>query len=180
MCFLAPNTALPSLSSFTSPSLPSSQPQPIAILSLYLCSGLHLSWPLSLSSCSSCHFFLSTFLSLPCPPFPLLYPPFTFFSSPFPFLLHRYCVFLPSPLSLALIPLLSTLCSLSPCPAANKYCIYKNYGNTFIIWDRLLGTFAEEREDEPLTYGIVFQKDNNHLVGLSVGWTGVRYWMAGR
>nr|XP_027224626.1 alkylglycerol monooxygenase-like [Penaeus vannamei] len=32
---------------------------------------------------------------------------------------------------------------------ANRYCIDKNYGQTFIIFDRLFGTFAEERDDEP-------------------------------
>ncbi|XP_050720753.1 alkylglycerol monooxygenase-like [Eriocheir sinensis] len=50
--------------------------------------------------------------------------------------------------------------------AVNKYCIDKNYGTTLIIWDRLFGTFVEEREDEELTYGTISQKDNNHIVGL--------------
>lgn len=35
----------------------------------------------------------------------------------------------------------------------NEYCIDRNYGATFIVWDRLFGTFAEEREDEPVVYG---------------------------
>ena len=35
----------------------------------------------------------------------------------------------------------------------NEYCIDKNYAATFIVWDRLFGTFAEEREDEPVVYG---------------------------
>ncbi|KAL5009815.1 hypothetical protein ScPMuIL_012120 [Solemya velum] len=37
----------------------------------------------------------------------------------------------------------------------NPYCIDKNYGGTFIIWDRLFGTFAAEREDEKVVYGLV-------------------------
>jgi hypothetical protein len=29
----------------------------------------------------------------------------------------------------------------------------RNYGGILIIWDRLFGTFAEERDDEPCVYG---------------------------
>ena len=36
----------------------------------------------------------------------------------------------------------------------NDYCIDRNYGGIFIVWDRLFGTFAEERDDEPVVYGI--------------------------
>jgi sterol desaturase/sphingolipid hydroxylase (fatty acid hydroxylase superfamily) len=36
----------------------------------------------------------------------------------------------------------------------NDYCIDRNYGGIFIIWDRLFGTFAEERDGEPVVYGI--------------------------
>jgi len=36
----------------------------------------------------------------------------------------------------------------------NPYCIDKNYGGTLIIWDRLFGTFAEERDDERVVFGI--------------------------
>lgn len=35
----------------------------------------------------------------------------------------------------------------------NEYCIDKNYAATLIIWDRLFGTFAEERDAEPVVYG---------------------------
>lgn len=34
----------------------------------------------------------------------------------------------------------------------NRYCIDKNYGGTFIIWDRLFGTF--QAETEPVVYGL--------------------------
>eukprot|EP00736_Rhodelphis_marinus_P000012 Rmarinus@m.25254 len=37
----------------------------------------------------------------------------------------------------------------------NPYCIDKNYGGTLIIFDRLHGTFTEERKDEPVRYGLV-------------------------
>jgi alkylglycerol monooxygenase len=36
----------------------------------------------------------------------------------------------------------------------NDYCIDRNYGGILIIWDRLFGTFAEERDDEKVVYGI--------------------------
>ena len=35
----------------------------------------------------------------------------------------------------------------------NDYCIDRNYGGIWIVWDRLFGTFAEERDDEPVVYG---------------------------
>jgi len=31
----------------------------------------------------------------------------------------------------------------------------KNYAGIFIIWDRMFGTFVEEHDDEPMTYGLV-------------------------
>ncbi|KAA0159245.1 hypothetical protein FNF31_04974 [Cafeteria roenbergensis] len=37
----------------------------------------------------------------------------------------------------------------------NPWCIDCNYGGTLIIWDRLFGTFCEEREDDAIVYGIV-------------------------
>jgi len=36
----------------------------------------------------------------------------------------------------------------------NDYCIDRNYGGIFILWDRLFGTFVEERDEEPVIYGI--------------------------
>ena len=36
----------------------------------------------------------------------------------------------------------------------NDYCIDKNYGGVFIFWDRMFGTFEEERDDETIMYGI--------------------------
>jgi sterol desaturase/sphingolipid hydroxylase (fatty acid hydroxylase superfamily) len=35
----------------------------------------------------------------------------------------------------------------------NDYCLDRNYGGTLIIWDRLFGTYTEERDDEPVVYG---------------------------
>jgi alkylglycerol monooxygenase len=36
----------------------------------------------------------------------------------------------------------------------NDYCIDRNYGGIWIVWDRLFGTYAEERDDEPVVYGV--------------------------
>jgi len=41
----------------------------------------------------------------------------------------------------------------------NPYCIDKNYAGTLIIWDRLFGTFAAERKDEQIAYGLVHNLD---------------------
>jgi hypothetical protein len=39
--------------------------------------------------------------------------------------------------------------------AQNARYVDKNYGGLLIIWDRLFGTFEDEREDEPCVYGIL-------------------------
>jgi len=36
----------------------------------------------------------------------------------------------------------------------NDYCIDKNYGGIFSIWDRLFGTYADERPDETVIFGV--------------------------
>lgn len=38
--------------------------------------------------------------------------------------------------------------------AINPKYIDKNYGQIFIIWDKLFGTFQEEQDDEPPVYGV--------------------------
>ena len=38
--------------------------------------------------------------------------------------------------------------------AQNDDYIDRNYGGVFIIWDRIFGTFQEEKKDEPCVYGI--------------------------
>jgi alkylglycerol monooxygenase len=38
--------------------------------------------------------------------------------------------------------------------AQNDLYLDRNYGGLFIIWDRLFGTFQEERPEEPCVYGI--------------------------
>lgn len=41
----------------------------------------------------------------------------------------------------------------------NPYCIDKNYAGVLIIWDRMFGTFAAEKENEELAYGLVHPVD---------------------
>ena len=36
----------------------------------------------------------------------------------------------------------------------NDWCLDRNYGGILILWDRLFGTFTEERDDEAIVYGI--------------------------
>jgi hypothetical protein len=36
----------------------------------------------------------------------------------------------------------------------NDYCIDRNYGGILIIWDRLFGSFAEEKAGETIVYGV--------------------------
>ena len=38
--------------------------------------------------------------------------------------------------------------------AQNERYIDKNYGGMLILWDRLFGTFEDEREDEPVIFGV--------------------------
>lgn len=38
--------------------------------------------------------------------------------------------------------------------AQNDSYMDRNYGGLFILWDRLFGTFEEERDDEPVVFGI--------------------------
>jgi alkylglycerol monooxygenase len=39
----------------------------------------------------------------------------------------------------------------------NDYCLDRNYGGILILWDRLFGTFVEEKDDEPIVYGVLGQ-----------------------
>jgi sterol desaturase/sphingolipid hydroxylase (fatty acid hydroxylase superfamily) len=43
----------------------------------------------------------------------------------------------------------------------------RNYGGVLIVWDRLFGTFAEERDGAPRTYGLVRQIDTLNPVKIA-------------
>lgn len=44
-----------------------------------------------------------------------------------------------------------------------------NYGGILIIWDRMFGTFVEERDDDPVRYGIVKQLETYNPVKVAFG-----------
>ncbi len=46
----------------------------------------------------------------------------------------------------------------------NPEYIDRNYAGVFIIWDRLFGTFVEEKEEQPVEYGITRPVYSNSLV----------------
>ena len=58
--------------------------------------------------------------------------------------------------------------------ATNPRYLDANYAGVFIVWDRLLGTFTAEVDDEPIRYGIVRQLGTfNLLWGIFHEWIGI-------
>ena len=58
--------------------------------------------------------------------------------------------------------------------ATNPRYLDSNYAGTFIIWDRMFGTFVEEVDEEPIRYGIVRQLGSfNLLWSLFHEWVGI-------
>ncbi|XP_018565783.1 alkylglycerol monooxygenase isoform X2 [Anoplophora glabripennis] len=54
---------------------------------------------------------------------------------------------------------------------SNIYCLDKNYGGVLIIWDRLFGTFAAEKKNEMIVYGLVFNQPSFNLLHLQTFYT---------
>jgi sterol desaturase/sphingolipid hydroxylase (fatty acid hydroxylase superfamily) len=52
---------------------------------------------------------------------------------------------------------------------ANVRYLDRNHAATLIIWDRIFGTFAEEREEEPVVYGITKNIDTHNVLKASFG-----------
>ncbi|XP_071444075.1 alkylglycerol monooxygenase-like [Hetaerina americana] len=50
----------------------------------------------------------------------------------------------------------------------NLYCLDKNYGGFLIIWDRIFGTFASEKEGEQIIYGLVLNNPSFNPLWLQV------------
>jgi len=48
--------------------------------------------------------------------------------------------------------------------AANPEYLDRNYGGVLIIWDRMFGTFAAERDDVPCRYGLVTPLYSNNPI----------------
>jgi sterol desaturase/sphingolipid hydroxylase (fatty acid hydroxylase superfamily) len=58
--------------------------------------------------------------------------------------------------------------------ATNPRYLDSNYAGTFIVWDRLFGTFVEEVDEEPIRYGIVKQLGTfNLLYSVFHEWIGI-------
>ncbi len=57
--------------------------------------------------------------------------------------------------------------------ATNPCYLDRNYAGVFIVWDRLFGTFAPERADEPCRYGIV-----RNLPTFNPLWAAIHEWVA--
>jgi len=51
--------------------------------------------------------------------------------------------------------------------ASNAYALDRNYGGVLIVWDRLFGTYAPERDDEPLRYGLTTPVTATHPVAVN-------------
>lgn len=47
---------------------------------------------------------------------------------------------------------------------ANKWCLDKNYGSIFVLWDRIFGTFEPERENEEIVYGLTDQPQTYNIL----------------
>lgn len=56
--------------------------------------------------------------------------------------------------------------------ARNPEYIDRNYGGVFIVWDRLFGTFQDEREDQPCLFGIT-----TGLKSFNPLWANVHFWL---
>nr|CAH7728478.1 unnamed protein product [Callosobruchus chinensis] len=54
---------------------------------------------------------------------------------------------------------------------SNIYCLDKNYGGVLIIWDRIFGTFAEEKGGEEIVYGLVYNQPSFNPLHLQTFYT---------
>ncbi|XP_030759328.1 alkylglycerol monooxygenase-like [Sitophilus oryzae] len=54
---------------------------------------------------------------------------------------------------------------------SNIYCLDTNYGGVLIIWDRIFGTFAKEKEDEEIIYGLVYNQPSFNVLHLQTFYT---------
>ncbi len=53
----------------------------------------------------------------------------------------------------------------------NDYCIDRNYGGIFIIWDRMFGTYEDERATEAVVFGV-----RKALASYNPLWANFHYW----
>lgn len=53
---------------------------------------------------------------------------------------------------------------------SNIWCLDKNYGGVLIIWDRIFGTFAEDKKNEEIVYGLVYNQPSFNPFHLQVSY----------
>jgi sterol desaturase/sphingolipid hydroxylase (fatty acid hydroxylase superfamily) len=53
--------------------------------------------------------------------------------------------------------------------ACNEACLDTNYGSTLIVFDRLLGTFAEAPQDETMRFGVKGRTPSNNPLVIALG-----------
>ncbi|KAK9871264.1 hypothetical protein WA026_011535 [Henosepilachna vigintioctopunctata] len=54
---------------------------------------------------------------------------------------------------------------------SNIWCLDKNYGGVLIIWDRIFGTFASEKNNEEIIYGLVVNRPSFNPLQLQTFYT---------
>ncbi|GAB1867546.1 Alkylglycerol monooxygenase [Camponotus japonicus] len=106
----------------------------------------------------------------------VLYLPLAFFISPSHFMVHNqlnliYQLWIHTTLIGDLGPLeliINTPKHHRVHHGCNLYCLDKNYGGVLIIWDRLFGTFQEEKRKEEIIYGLVVNVESFNSFYLQV------------
>jgi len=68
------------------------------------------------------------------------------------------------------LPILKFL-NINSVSGSNIYCLDTNYGGVLIIWDRIFGTFAQERPDEEIIYGLVYNQPSFNPLHLQVSFS---------
>ncbi|XP_072940102.1 alkylglycerol monooxygenase-like [Epargyreus clarus] len=54
---------------------------------------------------------------------------------------------------------------------SNPFCIDVNYGGVLIIWDKLFGTFRQEKEDDRIVYGLIYNQPSFNPMHLQTFYT---------
>lgn len=54
------------------------------------------------------------------------------------------------------------------CAGCNLYCLDRNYGGVLIVWDKLFGTFMEEKREDEIIYGLVVSPQSFNPLYLQV------------
>lgn len=85
-----------------------------------------------------------------------------YFSEIFQFIMHTSLVDTMGPLGL----IFNTPSHHRVHHGRNPYCIDRNYGGVFIIWDRMFNTFEAERPEDPPIYGLITNENSFNQIYL--------------